>query len=233
MNSRGIGAALLAAPIVLSSACNPHVTEIGEFDAGLGRYIEAEDGQLSGGFLIGADSTASGGHFIYSNAGATFDSAPGGDAHAQYELTAVTTGTYLIWGRIHGQDIDRNRFWFQVDGGTWTEWRITTGDVWFWDYFHDNVDYGTATTFDLTAGPHTLVIANAADNTGLDRLYYAPDRNKPEGSDTLCNPPHTVQFDGVCNPSCGELSGHCGGTPCTGLPTFATYDCPACCTPPQ
>jgi hypothetical protein len=226
-------ARLLAVLPILLSGCEPRITTIAEFDAGLGRYIEAESGQLSGPFSIGDDATASAGHFIYANEGKTFDSAPG-SARAAYDLIAETAGTYQIWGRIHGQDIDSNRFWFQVDGSAWILWRITTGDVWFWSYFHDNFDYGTRYTVDLTVGPHRLVIANATDNAGLDRLYYAPDAGKPENSETLCNPPHTVQFNGVCNPSCGKLGGLCVDLECDASAPVPTYDCTrGCCASAQ
>jgi hypothetical protein len=244
-----------ALALALLSACNPRVTTLAVYDAGpgvggdaglgaagdagdgglgaagdasVGRYIEAESGNLSGPFLVGSDATASGGHFIYANAGATFDTAPG-SARAAYDLVADTSGTYQIWGRIHDQDLSSNRFWFQIDGGPWVLWRITTGDVWFWSYFHDNLQYSTRYTVALSAGTHQLVIANSTDNAGLDRLYYALNENPPEGSETMCNPPHSVQLQGVCNPSCGSLNGRCTADPCDAGP-FATYDCGACCT---
>ena len=226
-----LSAAVLAAACAWLAGCGPRVTTIAQYDAALGRYVEAESGKLSGPFVIGNDQTASAGHFIYANEGATFNGAPG-NARAEYELTADTAGTYQIWGRIHGQDIDSNRFWFQVDGGNWVLWRITTGDVWFWSYFHDNLMYSTRYTVSLSAGTHRLAIANSADNAGLDRLYYAPDESQPEDNQTLCNPPHSVQLNGVCNSSCGALTGRCIADPCaTGTAPIATYDCPRCCAP--
>ena len=232
MSVAGIHPLVLALPLALLSGCDPRVTKIGELDAGLGTYLEAESGALSGGFLIGDDSTASGGHFIYTNAGGTFDTAPGGSAHARYQLDAKTDGMYLIWGRIHSPTYTENRFWFQLDGGTWTLWRISTGDIWFWDAFHVDVDYGDPITFPLSAGAHELVIANSVDTVGLDRLYFAPDRSVPVGNDTTCNPPHSIAVDGGCTPSCGSLGGQCGANPCDGTST-PTYDChPACCVPP-
>jgi hypothetical protein len=212
----------------------PRITNIGAqtSDAGIGQYLEAESGVLSGGFVIGADPLASAGRFVTPAVGAPSEDAPG-PARAVYALRARATGTYVIWGRIHDQDLEQNRFFFQLDDGDWIKWRITTGDVWFWDRLHEDVQYGTPYPFELTAGTHRLTIANCVDGAKLDRLFYAPDGSMPEGTETLCNPPHSVQFEGVCNPSCGSLSGHCGGTPCAGLPTVPTYDCPACCIPDQ
>jgi hypothetical protein len=201
-------------------------------DVSQGRYLEAESGALTGAFVIGDDAAASGGHFISPSAGEAAEDAPG-PARAQYELFADQTGTYRVWGRIHAQNISENRFWIQVDDQGWYKWRITTGDVWFWDAFHDNVNYGTPILFPLSAGAHQLVIANCVDGPGLDRLYYAPDGSKPIGNDTTCNPPHSIDVGGTCDPSCGSRGGQCGGPACTGLPSFATYDCLGCCLPDQ
>ena len=219
--------------LALQLGCSPRVTAIGESspDAIPGVFIEAETGTLTGDFAIGSDSRASGGRFIYAKAGATFDNTPGA-AHAQYELLASTAGTYLIWGRIHTQNISENRFWFQLDDGDWTKWRITTGDDWFWDAFHTDTSYSVPLEFKLTAGPHQLVIANCVDDAALDRLYFAPNAGLPEPKETACNPPHSVDLDGGCAPSCGSLGGLCGAVYCKDLPTTATYDCPDCC-PPQ
>ncbi len=224
-------AARCALAIFALAGCEPRVTQIGLEDAGLGTYLEAENGTLSGGFAIGSDQTASAGRFISAAVGSTSDDAPG-PARASYDLEAKVAGTYLIWGRIHNQTIYENRFFFQVDDGAWIKWRITSGDVWVWDALHDDVQYGIPVTFDLSEGTHRLTIANDTDGAKLDRLYFAPDRVKPEGSETMCNPPHTVQLDGVCNPSCGVLAGNCGENPCAGAVT-PTYDCPACCVEDQ
>ena len=58
-------------------------------------------------------------------------------------------GDYRIWGRIHAPGTTDNRFWFQLDGGTFYKWRISTGDIWYWDDFHDDRRYGTPLTFRL------------------------------------------------------------------------------------
>ena len=200
-------------------------------DAGnvTGDYLEAEDGVLSGPFVIGADARASNGHFITPEVGSSSETEPG-PARAEYRFVAPTSGTYQIWGRIHSPDVSENRFWFQLDGGTWIKWRITTGDIWFWDAFHDNLDYGTPLQFTLGTGPHTLVIANCVDGVGLDRLYYAADTITPPGNDTPCDPPNSIDTDAGCQRSCGSLGGtHCSTTECVGLPTVHTFDCAACC----
>jgi hypothetical protein len=221
-------------------SCSPRVTTIGAIgddavDASQeskGQYVEAELGALSGGFVVGHNAAASSGRFIYPHVGSDSEDEPG-TARAEYALEAAVAGTYRLWGRIHGQDLGRNRFWAQIDDEGWYKWRITTGDPWVWDVFHDNIDYGVPLLFTLTAGTHRLVIANSVDDVGIDRLYYAPDASEPADIAPACNPPHSIDLDGSCNPSCGSLGGRCGGPICEGLTSFATYDCAGCCLPDQ
>jgi hypothetical protein len=197
-----------------------------------GSYLEAEDGQLSGGFTICIDPSASGGRCIEPPATSPSLDQPG-PARARYAFTVATPARYLVWGRIHSPDALRNTFWIQVDGGTFYLWRITTGDVWYWNRIHDNFDYDTPLGFDLGAGPHELVVANAAVGDRLDRLYVAADGDTPPGNDTPCNPPHSVELDGGCSPSCGSQGGNnCGQTACSGRPFLPAYDCEVCCFVP-
>ncbi|HEY3667009.1 MAG TPA: hypothetical protein VGL19_13445 [Polyangiaceae bacterium] len=219
---------LLVLPFSLVQSCDPRVTTIGvaDTDAGSGQFIEAETGTLTGPFAVGTSSEASGGRFIYAAAGTASEDAPG-PARAAYQFTLAAAGSYQIWGRVHNQTIEKNRFWFQVDGDPWVKWQISTGDIWYWDAFHDGVMYGVAIKLDLSAGAHELVIANCVDDAQLDRLYISSDPTRPEPKGTACNPPHSVDLDGGCAPSCGSLAGKCqrcaAATP--------TYDCPACCPP--
>jgi hypothetical protein len=228
-------AALFLGSLTLAAGCDRRTTTIGAWEAdarapSLGRYIEAESGTLTGAFTILDDQTASDGRYVSPNAGESSEDGPG-SAQARYELVADEEGTFLVWGRIHSQNISENRLWIQVDDGDWYKWRITTGDIWYWDAFHDNVNYGVPIEFHLTAGAHRLLVANCVDGVGLDRIYYAPDRSRPTGNDTACNPPHSIEVAGDCDPSCGSLAGQCGGPLCDGLPAFATYDCQGCCIP--
>lgn len=212
------------------ASCDPRVTQIGEQRYESGVYLEAEDGELSGGMSVLDQAEASAGRVIEPPVGSESETTPG-PARARYELIAETDGVFHVWGRVHGQDLESNRCFFQVDQGPWHTWRITTGDAWYWDVLHDNFTYDVPYELELRAGRHELVLASAVAGFGIDRLFYSADGSKPQGRETLCNPPHYVEYDGVCNPSCGSLSGSCGGDPCIGLPSMPTYDCAACCVP--
>jgi hypothetical protein len=223
---------LIAVPAL--AGCNAAITSVGAWlpEARTGFYLEAESGQLSGGFTIASDPSASAGLCIDPPAGAPSPDQPG-SARARYSLEIATPGLYVIWGRIHSPDATHNTFWIQLDAGTWHIWRITTGEVWFWDRFHENFDYGTPLKFDLGTGPHQLLIANSVEGDRLDRMYVTADGDTPSGNDTLCNPPHSVQLDGGCAPSCGSQGGNlCGQVACSGQPILPAYDCDICCIAP-
>ncbi|WP_437968471.1 hypothetical protein WMF04_03895 [Sorangium sp. So ce260] len=213
------------------SGCDAEITSVGAWAPVVSgsSYVEAELGELAEGFTVGEDSRASGGHFIVPPGGMSSGEAPG-LARARYRFEAPRGAEYVIWGRIHAPDAINNRFWFQVDGGPWYLWRISVGEIWFWDDLHDDTRYGEPLRFSLAAGTHELVIANAVDGVGLDRLYFTPDGDEPPGNDTPCDPPHSIEVGGECLPSCGALQGtECGPVACAGREALDAYDCSVCC----
>jgi hypothetical protein len=237
--------------LLLVAACGRDVTSIGALrqrstrDASTARdaaqdaaadaalpaslYIEGEDGELSSGFMVVDDATASGGRAIAPPADSDDDTAPGA-ARARYGFELDGAGEYVIWGRIHSPGANTNRFWFQVDGGAWYKWRISVGDIWFWDDFHDDTEYGIPLRFALEPGAHELVIASCVPDVLLDRLYITAAGDMPPGNDTPCHPPHSIEIDGACLPSCGALTGTaCGELACAGHDLLQAYDCDVCC----
>lgn len=227
--------AWLPALCLAVGACEPSLTSVGSWTDS-GHYLEAEDGALSGGFDIGRDSAASAGRYIAPPFGVNLpDNAPPGSARAVYEFSLRTPGTYYIWGRIRSPTASNNRFYVQVDDNLpWIKWRISTGDIWYWDAFHNDTDYENAIKFPLTAGDHRVTVANWVDGVDLDRLYYTADpKDVPPGNDTPCDPPNSIEVDGVCQPSCGSQGGNgCSTEACNGKPVLAAYDCPLCCKVP-
>jgi len=199
-------------------------------DANSGIYLEAESGELSGGFTIGDDPLASNGQFILPPVGVASDNQPG-LARASYQVDIATAGRYIIWGRIHSPDAVHNHLWFQVDGGTWHLWRIATGEIWYWNRIHDGTNYYMPLVFDLVAGRHQLLFANAVDGLGLDRLYLTAEGDSPPQTETPCAPPNSIPVQGACVPSCGILGGQTCGAGCNGrmLITTHVYDCVVCC----
>jgi len=120
----------------------------------------------------------------------------------------------------------------QVDGGTWHQWHITTGDIWYWFHVHDNINYYVPVPFDLAAGRHQLIMAKDTDGVRVDRFYITASGDMPPQTDTVCRPPNSIGADGGCAPSCGSLGGMtCGSVNCAGRTIIPqrVYDCPVCC----
>jgi hypothetical protein len=227
----------LALAAVAAIGCDATVTSVGAWKPVIttGRYLEAEDGELSGGFIVVDDAMASKGRCIAPPAGVASLDQPG-QARARYTFEATMPGSYLVWGRIHSPDAVHNTFWIQLDGGDWHHWRITTGDVWWWNPFHDEANYFHPLTFELAAGPHEIVVANSIDGNRLDRMYVTADGDTPPGNEGPCDPPHSVLLDGGCSRSCGSQGGNaCGDMVCMGHTILQAYDCAVCCIvpPPQ
>jgi hypothetical protein len=246
---------VLAALVALSFGCDASLTSVGAW-APLGTepepeppepansiYLEAESGELSvvsdpsqptpSGFAVVSDVSASGGQYLEPPLGNS-DATPG-PARALYRFDVASDGDFVIWGRIYSPNALQNRFWFQIDGGEWYRWRISTGQIWYWDDFHDNLSYFDELHFQLAAGPHELQIANCASGAKLDRLYITSEGDQPPGNDTLCHPPHSIEVEGECELSCGSqapagMSTTCVG--CDGRPMLEAYDCTVCCVAP-
>ena len=241
-----IGAALGCA--LTLGGCDASVTSVGAWAPIIEQpeppssslYLEAESGELSGGFATFSDATASNGQYLEASLGtppSTDEEA--GPARSLYHFTAPADGDYIIWGRIWSPSVQSNRFWFQVDAGEWHLWRISVGTIWFWDDFHQDTNYYRPLIFPLTAGAHQLVIANAVLGAKLDRLYITADSDdKPPGNDTPCYPPHSIDIGGVCQPSCGSHANantmtSCVAMICQGRQVVEAYDCGICCLVPS
>jgi hypothetical protein len=221
--------AWLAALSLALVGCEPSLTSVGSWTDS-GHYLEAEDGVLSGGFEIGLDSAASAGRYLAPPFGVNSDNMPGA-ARAVYEFSLRTPGTYHIWGRIRSPTTGSNRFWVQVDDDSWVKWRISTGDIWYWDAIHNDTEYGNALNFRLAAGHHQITVANCVSGVDLDRLYYTPDpHDEPPGNDTPCFPPNSIEVNGLCQLSCGSQGGNACSIPmCMGKTLLDAYDCSVCC----
>jgi hypothetical protein len=234
--------------LLLLCACEPRVTSLGAWlpprDAGevdasqpetdaappeRGQYIEAEDAELQGDYRAASDPLASGDQFLAAPEGVTADAAPG-PARASYRFDVERAATYLIWVRMRGPDAEHNRFWFQLDDEPFRKMRLSTGDIWYWDPLHDDTRYDRPLEFVLSAGTHTLRIANCVDGTDIDRLYVTAAGDTPPGNTTACHPPHSIERAGVCLDSCGSHGRtSCGGPVCQGRTVVDAYDCAVCC----
>lgn len=212
------------------AGCSPRVTKVGSWvEEAAAFYLEAESGELSGAFSTADDLQASAGRYLLPPSDLTSDEQPG-DSLARYAFSLPTAASYVIWGRIRSPGATQNRFWFRVDDGAWIKWRISVGDIWYWDALHEDTHYGQPLQFALNAGAHELVIANCVPGVALDRFYFTPEGDTPPGNETPCHPPHSIELSGACQPSCGSLGGTaCGEAACANRDLLEAYDCDICC----
>lgn len=245
----GAQAAVAVLGLALSAlGCDASVTSVGAWapiveqpePPSKSLYLEAESGELSAGFAISSDASASNGQYLEAALGTplAMDDKTPGPARSLYRFNAPEDGDYVIWGRIWSPSAATNRFFFQVDGGGWHQWRISTGTIWFWDDLHEGTNYYRPLIFPLTAGPHELLLGNAVTGVKLDRLYITADGDKPPGNDTPCYPPHSIDINRDCQPSCGSHANannmtSCVASICQGREIVEAYDCGICCLVPS
>jgi hypothetical protein len=227
---------------VVALGCGRVLTEVGaeadaaevgaEVDAACAPasiYLDVDGGTLSGGFTLQPVPDA-GGVFLSPPPGVQSLQAPG-DASADYPFSLSCSGTYLVWGRMHGPGALNNTFWMSMDGEPFYQWRLSTGVIWYWRPVTRDTDYFNPIQYALDAGSHRLTIRNSAPGVGLERLFVAIPGDVPPGNDTPCDPPNSIGLaDGGCEVSCGSHGNTvCGTIACAGQPALVAYDCDICC----
>jgi hypothetical protein len=235
--------AVVAGVGLFTLACGRILTEVGEeLDAQADAppdaacvptalYIDVASGTLSGGFSIQTDVDAG----EYLAPPAVPSTQVPGDASADYTFPIACSGTYLLWGRMHGPGALNNTFWLSVDDEPFYQWRLSTGVIWYWRPVTHDLDYGNPVHYTLEAGVHRLTVRNSATGDGLQRFFVAVPVDVPPGNDTPCDPPNSIQLaDGGCEVSCGSHGNTvCGPMQCAGQPPLVAYDCSVCCHTPD
>ncbi|MGC4014174.1 MAG: Ig-like domain-containing protein [Luteolibacter sp.] len=148
---------------------------------------EAEQGVLSGGFVQVADTSASGGAYIWvpqdSRGGVlTLNTA----MKASYTFVVPRAGQYRVRGLVRSDDQSSDSFYIGFDGATPSDWHTnqTAGQIgalqFFWDVANSSRNPLTdPTLFTLTAGSHTLQLYGRDDGARMDRLELQPVKPLP------------------------------------------------------
>jgi len=136
---------------------------------------EAEEGTLSegiGGFVIGADSSASGGRYIHApeGSGSVWDG-PDTTRKVDYCFTITEAGVYRIKANVFGEDTLSNSFYLRVDGAPangylWDTVQNVSYDV---DFASDR-NAADPTELALAIGEHVVSIYVREDGTRLDTI---------------------------------------------------------------
>ena len=146
-----------------------------------GLIREAEEGVLSGLFVVGNDSAASGGAYVWTPDGGGNDLGGPGDTRMDLCFTVAQAGTYQMFGSVYTDQPGgySDSFFVKVDG--------TPVDGYVWDvpdntlYQHSLVTnrisevplVGEAVELTLSAGQHIVTVYNREDGARLDKFELA------------------------------------------------------------
>lgn len=119
--------------------------------------------------LVGIDTEASNAQFISVQTGSSnTNCSSGGGGWASYTFTVAQAGVHRIWARTLAPNGSTDSFCFQLDNGNVSVWSVPTGPNWRWNIVRN-------TTFNLSAGQHTLRFRYREIKTKLDKVLLTTD----------------------------------------------------------
>ncbi|HBY93536.1 MAG TPA: hypothetical protein DEP84_06125, partial [Chloroflexi bacterium] len=90
------------------------------------------------------------------------------EGYVRFGVQIPSSGTYYVWGRYRAQGSSADSFRIQVDSGPLQIWRLGQ-QPWLWRPAESS-PYGTAYTYQLTAGLHTITISTYEAGAALDAI---------------------------------------------------------------
>lgn len=133
---------------------------------------EAEDGVLTGDFMIGNDPLASAGKFIHVPEGTgDYWYGPNVRQLAKYCFDVTEQGTYRLDGNVYGSDLLSDSFYVRVDNKPATAylWDVLLNTSYLTDSL-SNRYLADPVSLKLPVGPHTVTVYLREDGTRLDKL---------------------------------------------------------------
>lgn len=128
---------------------------------------EAENGVIVPPMMIGYDSEASGGQYVYTPK--EYGMQGIGQVAVTFLITA--TGNYEIQCRVSADTYDADSFWVSVDGGPVALWDVPVGP-WKWVPVAHRDEQGNVSVlgYYFEAGPHTVYVRPREAGARLDKL---------------------------------------------------------------
>ncbi len=141
-------------------------------------WLEGERGTVGSTWLDNqSDGAASSGQYVTVQPGNNaINSAPATAAGwVQLPFSVSQAGTYRVWIRRKTPNADADSFWVRMDNGGFVMWNnIPTASSWAWAQY--------PTTFNLSAGNHTLTFGYREDGAQLDKVYVTNGTDTPSGT---------------------------------------------------
>jgi GH35 family endo-1,4-beta-xylanase len=145
---------------------------------GSGVWLEAERGTVGATWNDNiADSAASSGQYVTVQPGNnSINSAPTTAAGwVQLPFNVSQAGTYRVWIRRKTPNANDDSFWVRMDNGSFAMWNnIPVASSWAWAQY--------PSTFNLSAGNHTLTFGYREDGAQLDKVYITSGTDTPSGT---------------------------------------------------
>ncbi|PPK86109.1 putative secreted protein (Por secretion system target) [Neolewinella xylanilytica] len=149
-------------------------------------WSEVECGGVGNRWATNRSSGASNQRYVYCTGDRqiTEPAANGTDDRITYTANLAKAGTYHLFLRLNAIDNGRNSVWVRVDNGNWVEfWKEANGsnlltNGFEWRRVNDDT---RAVSFPLSAGRHTITLANRESGTRLDKLLLSTATQLPDG----------------------------------------------------
>ncbi|MBN1950256.1 MAG: family 43 glycosylhydrolase [Bacteroidales bacterium] len=140
-----------------------HVT----VSSGAGVWLEAECGSAGSLWDIKTNSNASHGQYITVQTGNnSTDAAPDDSGLLSFTFDVEVNSSYTLYTRVMCPSANDDSFWLRMDNGSWAMWNgIAGSSSWTWTSF--------PTSYELSAGTHTLTIGYREDGALLDKLWIS------------------------------------------------------------
>lgn len=130
-----------------------------------GIWLEAECGTIGSLWNVETDTNASNETYLTIKQGynSTSSAPTGTSGLLTYTFHVEESGPYTLYARVMCPNVEDDSFWIKMDKGTFGRWNQISAPSWKW------MPYGT--TFNLSAGSHTLTIGYREDGAKLDKLW--------------------------------------------------------------
>ncbi|THH41780.1 T9SS type A sorting domain-containing protein [Neolewinella litorea] len=149
-------------------------------------WIEAECGNLSSDIKYTVNTSASNGGFLKTSQPSNLNvPSPTDDrAKVNFEVNLTEGGEYFLYFLMNAQNVGANSFWVKVDDSDWIDFSYEIGGAdlkttgFEWRMVNKS---GDSTSFNLSAGMHTITVAKRESDTQLDKIYLGRNAAKPSG----------------------------------------------------
>lgn len=134
-----------------------------ETGSGMAAY-EAECSAIVEPMIKSATEEAAGGKYIYVS-----ESGFASEAASEFQVEISQQGSYYIWGRAKGADINHRSINVSIDDGTEFAWQFEGNNTWHWDLVGE-LNGSDPRIFNLSAGRHTIKFRGRETSVALDRF---------------------------------------------------------------